>query len=200
MSGKFDGQTPSQTVGPYFAYGLVPSQYGYPFLDSIIGPSMRTESCAGERIRVIGQVLDGAGQPINDAMIEIWQADAEGRYAHPSDPRPRNDDFVGFGRFGTGTDPQNRFIFDTIKPGRVDAVQAPHIAVIVFMRGILLHAYTRLYFSDEAAANATDPVLSSVPEDRRDTLIASREDSPDGVIYRFDIRMQGPKETVFFDV
>jgi len=200
MAGKFDGQTPSQTVGPYFAYGLAPSQYGYSFLQSIMGPSMRTENCAGERIRIIGQVIDGAGQPIGDAMIEIWQADAQGRYAHPTDTRPRNDDFVGFGRFGTGTDPQSRFIFDTIKPGRVDAEQAPHIAVTVTMRGLLLHTYTRIYFSDEVEANAADPVLNAVPADRRDTLIATREETPDGVIYRFDIRMQGPKETVFFDV
>src|SRR5690606_38453691 len=119
---------------------------------------------------------------------------------HPADPRPRNGDFLGFGRFGTGTDPKSRFLFDTIKPGRVDEVQAPHIAVIVFMRGILLHAYTRLYFSDEAAANAADPVLQSVPAERRDTLIARREETPDGVVYRFAIHMQGPRETVFFHI
>jgi protocatechuate 3,4-dioxygenase, alpha subunit len=105
--------------------------------------------------------------------------------------------FSGFGRQGTGTDPDNRFIFETIKPGPVDAEQAPHISVIVFMRGLLTHAYTRVYFSDETEANARDPVLNSVPEDRRQTLIATRE--ADGT-YRFDIHMQGDAETVFFDV
>ena len=193
-------QTPSQTVGPFFAYGLTPRQYNYPFLDSIAGPDLRVPDLAGERIRIEGVVLDGDGAVIRDAMIEIWQADAEGGYAHPADPRPRADGFRGFGRCGTGTDPKGRFWFDTIKPGRVDAAQAPHVAVIVFMRGLLTHAYTRLYFGDELAANAADPILSSVPGERRATLIAPRLETADGPVYRFDIRMQGPDETVFFDV
>jgi protocatechuate 3,4-dioxygenase alpha subunit len=182
-------QTPSQTVGPFFAFALTPEQYGYPFA-SIVSGRLADETTDGERIRIVGQVLDGEGTPINDAMVEIWQADAQGRYAAPTG-------FTGFGRQGTGTDPQNRFIFDTVKPGRVDAEQAPHISVIVFMRGILTHAYTRIYFSDEAQANARDPVLNSVPEARRATLIAERD--ADG-LYRFDIHMQGEDETVFFDV
>ena len=193
-------QTPSQTVGPYFAYGLTPTQYGYPQLDSLVAPATPEEDMPGERIAVIGQVLDGAGKPVDDAMIEIWQADAEGRYAHPSDPRGSNSPFQGFGRCGTGADPMNRFRFDTIKPGAVEDGHAPHIAVLVFMRGMLLHAYTRVYFSDESDANAKDPVLSAVPADRRGTLIAQREETPSGTVYRFDIRMQGDKETVFFDV
>ena len=190
------GQTPSQTVGPFFAYGLTPEQYGYPFT-SIADGRMAEEGASGEHIRVIGQVLDGEGVAISDAMVEIWQADAQGHYARPREPAS-NTGFSGFGRHGTGTDPENRFIFDTVKPGTVDAEQAPHINVIVFMRGLLTHAYTRLYFSDEADANARDPVLNSVPEDRRRTLIANRQD--DGRTYRFDIRMQGDDETVFFDV
>jgi protocatechuate 3,4-dioxygenase, alpha subunit len=191
-------QTPSQTVGPYFAYGLTPTQYGYP-LKSIAGGQMALPDTEGERIRIEGRVLDGRGEPVLDALIELWQADAQGRYAHPADPRGSNSSFKGFGRQGTGTDPENRFIFDTIKPGRVDAVQAPHINVIVLMRGLLLHAFTRIYFSDETAANAKDPVLQSVAAERRQTLIAERATTPAGIVYRFDIHMQGPSETVFFD-
>ncbi len=192
-------QTPSQTVGPFFAYGLTAPQYGYEF-SGIASDILDGDLIPGERIRIVGRVFDGAGDPIPDAMIEIWQADCEGRYAHPVDGRGSNQAFRGFGRFGTGTDPEWRFQFRTIKPGRVDGTQAPHINVIVFMRGMLTHAYTRLYFSDEAEANACDPLLLSVPAARRRTLIAAREDSPGGALYRFDIRMQGDEETVFFDV
>lgn len=188
-------QTPSQTVGPYFAYGLTARQYGYPF-SSFADGAMAGEDTEGERIRVVGRVLDGDGVPVPDAMIEIWQADAQGRFAHPADGRGSNAGFTGFGRFGTGTDPEARFIFDTVKPGAAAAGEAPHLNVIVFMRGLLTHVYTRIYFADEAAANAIDPVLSAVPENRRGTLVAAR----DGQTYRFDIRMQGDGETVFFDV
>ncbi len=191
-------QTPSQTVGPYFAYGLTGDQYGYQ-LKAIANGTMVRADTEGERIRIEGIVYDGNAKPIPDAMIELWQADSLGRYAHSADPRSSNASFTGFGRQGTGTDPDSRFIFDTIKPGRVDAVQAPHIGIIVLMRGMLLHAFTRLYFADEAAANAKDPVLQSVPAERRGTLIAARRTSPSGPVYRFDIHMQGDKETVFFD-
>jgi protocatechuate 3,4-dioxygenase, alpha subunit len=188
-------QTPSQTVGPYFAYGLTPEQYGYD-LGAIAGGDMAPADVEGKRIRVEGRVFDGAGAVVPDAMVEIWQADAMGRYAHPSDPRGSNAGFKGFGRFGTGTDKQNRFIFDTIKPGSVGEGQAPHLNVILTMRGMLLHAFTRIYFGDEAS-NATDTVLLAVPEDRRQTLIAT---PMGGNVYRFDIHMQGDRETVFFDV
>jgi protocatechuate 3,4-dioxygenase alpha subunit len=191
-------QTPSQTVGPYFAYSLTAEQYGYP-LTSIAGGMLARSDTEGERIRIEGRVLDGKGEPVDDAMIEIWQADARGRYAHPADPRGSNTAFKGFGRMGTGTDPERRFIFDTIKPGSIDGRQAPHVNVIVTMRGLLVHAFTRIYFSDEAAANAKDAVLGGVPADRRATLVAERNETPGGIVYRFDIRMQGPKETVFFD-
>jgi len=193
-------QTPSQTVGPYFAYGLAAPQYGYPFT-SIASSSVANEETEGQHIRIVGQVFDGAGNVVPDALIEIWQANAFGRYNHPEDTRRDNYDptFKGFGRHGTGTDPKNRFIFDTVKPGAVGDGQAPHINVIVMMRGMLVHAFTRLYFSDEAEANATDPVLRSVPEDRRHTLIARREEGT-AAVYRFDIHMQGENETVFFDV
>ena len=190
-------QTPSQTVGPYFAYGLSPEQYGYQHgMSSIAGTEMAAGDVEGQRIRVEGQVFDGAGNVISDALLEIWQADALGRYAHPSDPRGSNSNFKGFGRCGTGTDPQNRFWFNTIKPGAPEPGSAPHLNVIVMMRGMLLHAFTRIYFPGEAA-NATDKVLAAVPEARRGTLIAEKQ--VDGV-YRFDIHMQGADETVFFDV
>jgi protocatechuate 3,4-dioxygenase alpha subunit len=192
-------QTPSQTVGPFFAFALTAPQYGYGDV-CLSSNELADDLVPGERIRIVGQVLDGAGEAVNDALIEIWQADAEGRYAHPADGRGSNQGFRGFGRFGTGTDSENRFTFHTVKPGSVDSVQAPHISVIVFMRGMLSHAYTRIYFSDETEANARDPVLRSVPEERRHTLIAQREDSSAAALYRFDIRMQGDEETVFFDV
>ncbi len=192
-------QTPSQTVGPYFAYGLTAPQYGYAH-DSIASPTLTEDDTPGARIRVEGIVYDGNGEPINDAMVEIWQADSSGRFQHPDDPRRPNAKFVGFGRCGTGTDPQNRFWFDTVKPGVAEDGSAPHINLILFARGMLVHAYTRIYFSDEEAANATDTVLATVPEDRRATLIAKREETPTGTVYRFDIHMQGENETVFFDV
>ncbi len=192
-------ETPSQTVGPFFAFGLTSAQYGYPH-NQIASSEVADTRVPGEHIEIVGQVLDGAGEAIPDAMVEIWQADAEGRYAHPADPRGSNQLFRGFGRCGTGTLPESRFAFRTVKPGSVDGTQAPHVNVIVFMRGLLTHAYTRLYFSDEAAQNTRDPVLKSVPSERRKTLIAQREDMSGSILYRFDIRMQGDDETVFFDV
>jgi protocatechuate 3,4-dioxygenase alpha subunit len=188
-------QTPSQTVGPFFSFGLAPEQYGYNFR-SIAGSAVADDGTPGTRIRIVGRVFDGEGQPLNDALIEIWQADAEGRYAHPADPRSSNAAFKGFGRTGTGTDPESRFVFDTVMPGSV-AGQAPHINVIVLARGMLNHLYTRLYFEDQAEANARDPILQSVPAERRTTLLARRDGA---TTYRFDIRLQGDAETVFFDV
>lgn len=196
------GQTPSQTVGPYFAYGLTPEQYNYR-LRSIQGADLTHPGAEGERIRIVGQVLDGAGTPVDDAMIEIWQANAHGRYNHPADDRKDNlldPDFKGFGRVGTGTAPDNSFAFVTVKPGPLGDGQAPHINVVVFMRGMLVHAFTRIYFSDEEAANAADPVLQSVEAGRRKTLVARRDETAGGIVYRFDIHMQGTDETVFFDV
>ena len=199
MQGKKLGQTPSQTVGPFFAFGLAPTQYGYAKLRSIAGPILVGPETEGERIRVEGRVLDGEGQPVDAALIEIWQADARGRTTHPSDPRGSNLTFKGFGRCGTDTGPERRFRFDTVKPGSVDGRQAPHISVCLTMRGLLSHCFTRIYFSDEAAANARDPVLGSVPAERRATLIATRTDTASGPVYRLDLHMQGPNETVFFD-
>jgi len=191
-------QTPSQTVGPYFAYGLTSGQYGYDFRE-LANNCLVDEETEGERIRLLGRVLDGEGKAVDDALIEIWQADAQGRYAHPADPRGSNLAFKGFGRCGTGTDPDLRFMFDTVKPGSVEG-QAPHITMCVMARGMLSHAFTRIYFSDEAEANAADPVLATVPEERRSTLIARRDDTQAGTVYRFDVHLQGDDETVFFDL
>lgn len=193
-------QTPSQTVGPFFSYGLASDQYGFRELEGLAGGDLTEEDTPGERIRIMGRILDGKGAPVPDALVEIWQADSEGRYAHPADSRGRNLPFLGFGRCGTGTDPQNRFVFTTVKPGSVAPGMAPHVGMTIFMRGLLMHVYTRIYFADEAEANAADPVLQSVPAERRDTLIAAREETAAGPVYRFDVHMQGARETVFFDV
>lgn len=192
------GQTPSQTVGPFFAYGLVPSQYGYA-MRSLWGPVLAEPRTPGQPIRLIGQVFDGRGDTVMDALIEIKQADAGGRY--PDSPESvAASGFTGFGRMGTGSRPDHAFEFQTIKPGPTPDGQAPHIDVIVSMRGLLNHLFTRVYFDDETAANAADAVLGAVPAARRATLVARGQDLPGGRVYRFDIHLQGPQETVFFDV
>jgi len=192
------GQTPSQTVGPYFAYGLTATQYGYDF-DQPFDAVLALDNASGQRIRLEGRVIDGDGNPINDALVEISQPDGEGRY--PQTPEEaRAIGFRAFGRVGTGTTEGNRFVFHTVKPGAEPPGEAPHINVIVLMRGLLLHAFTRVYFSDEAEANAKDAVLQSVPAERRQTLIAERVEQGGAVTYRFDIRMQGADETAFFDI
>ncbi|MBY6266334.1 protocatechuate 3,4-dioxygenase subunit alpha [Azospirillum sp. 412522] len=178
-------QTPSQTVGPYFAYAWTPESYGRRPLAT---NRLATRDTPGAFIRIEGVVYDGNGAPVRDSVVEIWQAGADGRHAPGA---------AGFGR--CGTDDAGHYSFDTVKPGACDPGHAPHIAVTVFARGVLSHLFTRLYFSDETAANAADPVLAGVPADRRDTLIARRTEGPDGVVYRFDIRLQGEGETVFFD-
>lgn len=193
------GLTPSQTVGPYFAYGLTPgSKYEW---NDAFSNDLVTPDASGDRIRIAGQVFDGDGAAILDAMLEIWQADAQGRYANPRDTRALpNAAFKGFGRCGAGA--KGEFSFDTIKPGIVPdpdgKPQAPHILLAVFARGMLLHLYTRIYFDDETEKNAADPILALVPAERRATLIARREAG--SATYRFDVHLQGDDETVFFDV
>ncbi len=185
--------TPSQTVGPFFAMRL-------PWPG---GPFVVPEGTPGA-VTIIGRVLDGAGNVIPDALVETWQADPEGRFAHPDDPRGPSSrgywSFRGFGRCETAPDGSYRIV--TLKPGPLPSpdgsTEAPHLDVSVFARGLLDRLVTRLYFPDEAEANASDPVLSSIAEpERRDTLLAVPEG--DGVL-RFDIRLQGDGETVFFDV
>lgn len=195
-------QTPSQTVGPYFAYGLTAQQYSYGNTQ-VADNQLVKGNITGERIRICGKVFDGNGEAIDDALIEIWQANAAGRFNHPLDQRNNRAleaDFLGYGRCGTGTSDDLSFHFDTIKPGAAQDGHAPFITVVVFMRGLLSHAYTRLYFSDEASANANDPVLSKISEQRRPTLIAQRKETGTGPEYHFDIHMQGAQETVFFQV
>jgi len=187
-------QTPSQTVGPFYAIGLTRQPMNV----------LASDATQGERIRIEGQVFDGDGLAIPDAMVEIWQANAYGRYNHPDDKqeKPLDPTFTGWGR--SGTDAQCLYSFETIKPGPVpgsdEAVQAPHVNVVVFARGMLVHAFTRIYFDDEAS-NVKDPVLQSVKNKaRRRSLIATRAERDGNVVYRFDIRLQGDNETVFFDM
>lgn len=179
-------QTPSQTVGPFFAYALTPEPYGY---RGVSGANLADDDTPGEHIRLAGRVLDGEGKPVPDAVLEIWQADSEGRYGSP--------DFRGFGR--TDTDAEGGFSFRSVKPGSPGDGVAPHINMIVFARGMLSHAFTRIYFSDEGPANQADPVLSSVAEARRSTLIAVLRETAAGRVYEFELRLQGEGETVFFD-
>ena len=186
-------QTPSQTVGPFYSIGLTDRAMN----------TLVTDNTPGQRIRIEGRITDGDGKPVTDAMIEIWQANAAGRYNHPNDKqeKPLDQSFIGWGR--SATEPSGLYSFETIKPGPVPAsdqsVQAPHINMIVFARGMLVHAFTRIYFSDEPA-NETDSVLNSVERERRQTLIAARHEENRKTIYRFDIRLQGKDETVFFDM
>jgi protocatechuate 3,4-dioxygenase alpha subunit len=184
--------TPSQTVGPYFSMRL-------PFPQ---GPYVAGPGTPGA-VTVYGRLLDGAGDPVPDGLVETWQADPAGRFAHPGDPRgpvPDGDQgFRGFGRCPTGHDGSWKIV--TLKPGPLPGgdgrAEAPHIDVSVFSRGMLDRTVTRIYFPDETAANDTDPVLQSVPAERRRTLIAAP--AGDGHL-RFDIRLQGEDETVFFDL
>jgi len=174
--------TPSQTVGPFLAIVL-------PWDD---GPDMVT----GDGITITGQVVDGAGDPVPDGLVELWQADPDGRFAHPDDPRGAVS-YPGFRSFGRcATDANGMFTFRTRKPGRVDDEQAPHIDVTVFARGLLKHLVTRIYFPDEMDANAADPTLRELSEDERALLIATAR----GSTLRFDIHLQGERETPFFAV
>ena len=194
------GITPSQTVGPFFKYGLTPN--GQDEWNDACTANLVTPDTSGERVRIEGRVFDGDGAPVPDCMLEVWQADAQGRFADPQDKRALpNAAFRGFGR--CGTDANGAYAFDTIMPGSVPdpdgKPQAPHLLLAIFARGMLLHNYTRIYFDGEAG-NAADPVMALVPADRRATLIATRETTTGNAVYRFDIRLQGDDETVFFDV
>jgi protocatechuate 3,4-dioxygenase, alpha subunit len=191
------GRTPSQTVGPYLHLGLTQGAFG---AREVFGPVVADAGLPGTHIRIEGHVLDGEGNVLPDALIEIWQADDKGRYAHPADGRAlSSNSFRGFGRCPTAKD--GSFHFATIKPGRVSgpggAMQAPHINVGVLARGLVKRLFTRIYFAGDPA-NSADPILALVPTERRDTLIAKPDPSKSG-LYRFDIRLQGNDETVFFD-
>ncbi len=197
-------ETPSQTAGPYVHIGLAPGAAGFQLYEKELGWDIAGPNAKGERIRIEGVVTDGTGSPIKDVLLEAWQANSDGVYAHPESTGDVEDGFRGWGRvitdFATG-----EWGFDTIKPGPVPGrngtVQAPHINLWVVARGINLGLNTRLYFSDEEAANAKDPVINLIEwERRRATLIAKRHEADGKVVYRFDIRIQGEDETVFFDI
>lgn len=203
-------ETASQTGGPYVHIGLAPQQAGFEIFERNVGNVLAGPGVAGERIAIEGQVFDGSGTPLRDVLIEIWQANAAGRYAHPGDPqvhKPLDANFRGWGR--TGADfTTGVYRFETIKPGpvagRAGTVQAPHINFWIVARGINLGLHTRMYFGDEAAANEADPVLNSIEwAVRRQTLLARREERDGQGVYRFDIVLQhadAARETVFFDV
>jgi protocatechuate 3,4-dioxygenase, alpha subunit len=199
-------ETASQTAGPYVHIGLAPKQAGFDIFEKNFSNVLAGPDTKGERIRIEGRVFDGSGTPLRDVLIEIWQANAAGRYNHPADRQHKeiDDNFRGWGRgcsdFETGV-----YTFDTVKPGPVEGrngrTMAPHINLWIVARGINIGLNTRMYFSDEAAANAKDPVLNLIEwEVRRKTLIAERSERDGQVVYRFDIVVQGDRETVFFDI
>jgi len=185
--------TPSQTIGPFFAYCLTSPNYGYKLVaDNVI------ESISGQRIQITGQVLDGERHPIPDAMLEIWQADPEGQFYGLG--KPKDPSFTGFAR--TGTDINGNFLFKTVKPGvfknSTGALQAPHINLTLFARGLLRHVTTRIYFSDEKATYKDPLIAHLVSKPRRNTLVAELEENKEGrICYTFNIKLQGENETVF---
>ena len=201
-------ELPSQTAGPYVHIGLIPHQAGFGIFENnfsnvLIGPETQ-----GERIRIEGRIFDGSGSVTKDILVEIWQANAAGRYNHPADrqeDKPLDESFRGWGRTGTNFE-TGVYTFETVKPGRVAGrhgrkPMAPHVNVWLAARGINIGLNTRLYFADETEANAEDPVLNMIePAARRETLLARCEERDGAVVYVFDIRLQGERETVFFDV
>lgn len=197
-------ETPSQTAGPYVHIGLAPGAAGFDIYEQELGWDIAGPNAAGERIRIEGLVIDGIGSPVKDVLLEAWQANAAGFYAHPEHPGDTEAGFRGWGRVITDFD-TGEWAFDTIKPGPVmgrnGQMMAPHINLWIVARGINVGLNTRLYFDDEAEANAKDPVITLIEwEKRRSTLIAKRHKRDGQTVYRFDIRLQGEDETVFFDV
>ena len=199
-------ETASQTAGPYVHIGLAPKQAGFDIFEKNFGNVLVTPETKGERIRIEGRVFDGSGHMVKDVLIESWQANAAGRYNHPADKqadKPIDPTFRGWGRaasdFDTGV-----YFFETVKPGSVTGrhgkPMAPHISLWIVARGINIGLQTRMYFSDEEQANAADPVLNGIEwEQRRKTLVAQRTERNGQTVYTFDIHLQGPNETVFFD-
>ncbi|MDO5604751.1 MAG: protocatechuate 3,4-dioxygenase subunit alpha [Paracoccus sp. (in: a-proteobacteria)] len=222
-------ETPSQTAGPYVHIGLAPGAAGFDIYGRELGWDIAGPNAKGQRIRVEGVVVDGTGSPVKDVLIEAWQANADGHYAHPEGGGAVEEGFRGWGRVITDFE-TGEWGFDTVKPGPVRArgrmisdvaqrvrdahpdrhgrageglaLMAPHISLWIVARGINIGLNTRIYFEDEAEANSSDPVLNLIEwENRRATLLAKRDGDRDGVaVYRFDIRLQGEQETVFFDV
>ena len=200
-------ETSSQTVGPFVHIGLYPAVSGILARSHTYGNQLATTHAYGQRIRLEGQIIDGNGETVRDALLEFWQADGHGRYAHPADPQAKSAD-VGLSGFGRSvTDPDTgKWTLESIKPGAVRDLNqrpmAPHINLALFARGLNIHLHSRIYFDDEVKANALDPVLQQcVPAPRRQTLIARRkETTQDPCVYQFDMVLQGKNETVFFDL
>ncbi len=195
-------ESPSQTAGPYVHIGTTPNFAGIKGVyDRDLGDQMVQEGVGGERIKVSGHVIDGSGTKLRDAMLEIWQADANGLYNCTSETRGKSDPkFTGWGRTPTNLE-TGAYAFDTVKPGQVPypdgRMQAPHINFWIVARGINLGLNTRMYFADEEAANAADPILSRVEHKVRiPTVLAQKVEGG----YQFDIHLQGPNETIFFDI
>ncbi|CUJ97043.1 Protocatechuate 3,4-dioxygenase alpha chain [Ruegeria denitrificans] len=197
-------ETPSQTAGPFVHIGLAPGAAGFDIYRTELGWDIAGPNAKGDRIRIEGLVIDGTGNPLKDVLIEAWQANADGIYAHPEHAGEVEAGFRGWGRVITDFE-TGEWGFDTVKPGLVPGrsgmTMAPHINLWIVARGINVGLNTRLYFSDEERANAADPVINLVEwESRRQTLIAQRSERDGQAVYRFDIRLQGENETVFFDI
>ncbi len=199
-------ETASQTAGPYVHIGLIPDMAGFDIYERNFGAVLVGPDTPGERIAIEGRVLDGSGTPLRDVLIEIWQADAAGRYNQRTDmPGESVDaDFRGWGRAGSDFK-TGLYAFETIKPGPVaqrrGGAAAPHINFWIVARGVNIGLNTRMYFSDEETANAADPVLNMIEqENRRATLIAQRSERDGKAVYAFDIHLQGENETVFLDI
>jgi protocatechuate 3,4-dioxygenase alpha subunit len=199
-------ESASQTAGPYVHIGLAPHAAGFDIFEKNFSNVMAGPQTRGERIRIEGRVIDGSGTPVRDVLIEAWLANAAGKYNHPADrqDKPLDESFRGWGRacsdFQTGV-----WSFETIKPGPVEGrggrAMAPHVNLWIVARGINIGLNTRMYFSDETDANAADPVLRLIEwEVRRKTLIAERGTRDGHGVYTFDVHLQGPQETVFFDI
>ncbi|WP_293449629.1 protocatechuate 3,4-dioxygenase subunit alpha [Planktotalea sp.] len=195
-------ESPSQTAGPYVHIGCTPNFTGIDIYGGDLGTSLKTGPVQGQEITIKGTVYDGTGTPLRDAMIEIWQPDSAGLFRSANETRGTSDpNFTGWGR-STGDMNTGEFTFETVKPGAVPFIdgrpQAPHITAWIVARGINIGLHTRIYFEDETDANAADPILTRIEHQNRiPTLLAKPE--ADGV-YRFDIWLQGPTETIFFDI
>jgi protocatechuate 3,4-dioxygenase, alpha subunit len=206
-SPRYLPETPSQTAGPYVHIGLIPNQAGFDIFENNFGGDIAGPGVAGERIVIEGRIFDGSGHPAKDVLVETWQANAAGRYNHPADRQDKSLDQAFRGWARTGTDFETGlYRIRTIKPGAVAGrrgrkTMAPHVSFWIVARGINVGLATRMYFGDEQAANAEDPVLNIIEQpERRQTLIAARSERDGGTVYTFDIFLQGERETVFFDV
>jgi protocatechuate 3,4-dioxygenase, alpha subunit len=200
-------ETPSQTAGPYVHIGLIPNQAGFDIFQNNFGGDIAGPGVAGERITIEGRIFDASGHVAKDVLVETWQANAAGRYNHPADRQDKTLDpaFRGWARTGTDFE-TGLYRIRTVKPGAVAGrrgrkTMAPHVSFWIAARGINIGLATRMYFADEIAANATDPVLNIIEQpERRQTLIAARSEHDGQTIYTFDILLGGARETVFFDV